>query len=102
MENLLVGVGGALLVIALVSSAVSLWLHRRAESPAELTSQVRQLGLDVSELYDKVEHWTRRERVRRFREGQGADQPATPPTVADRKAALRARAAALRTGGMNS
>jgi hypothetical protein len=48
--------------------AVSLWGHRT--SAGEVLSQHRQLALDVQELYDKVDHWQRRERVRKMRDGQ--------------------------------
>lgn len=71
------------LAAALVSLAVSAWvsLRPRPDSPAELLSTVRQLSLDVTELYDKVEHWQRRDRVRRLREGQ--EKAAADPELAD-------------------
>lgn len=48
-------------LLALVSLVVSL-LGR--------SGNVRQLTLDVAELYDRVDHWQRRDRVRKLREGQ--------------------------------
>lgn len=87
----------AALLASLVALGVSLIVYRA--SPAELQSELRQLALDVTELYDKIEHWTRRERVRRLREGQegaaAARAAEVPASATDRKAQLRAR---LRAG----
>lgn len=94
--NALLGVWGAVSVVALVSSIVSLWLHYRTGSVRQLTSEVRQTSLDVHELFDTVEKWTRRDRVRRLREGRVETEPAVPLTPADRKAQLRAQFAAQR------
>jgi hypothetical protein len=58
------------------------------------------LSIDVTELYDKVEHWTRRDRVRKLRDGQEAaklkqadDAPGNSGEngVKARKAALRSK-----------
>lgn len=92
--TLLAIAASALSLLALVSAGVSLWLTTRAASPRELTSSVRQLELDLHELFDTVEKWTRRDRVRRLREGReaaGLDNPTTPAPVnlAQHKAALR-------------
>lgn len=87
-------------VLALITALVSLYFCLRSGSLPEVTTQVRQLALDVTELYDKVEHWTRRDRVRKLREGQEAARqkeidettlPAQPANTKARKAQLRAK-----------
>lgn len=87
-------------VLALITALVSLYFVLRTGSLPEIQSTVRQLSLDVSELYDKVEHWTRRDRVRKLREGQEQARqkeidettlPAPTGTVKARKAQLRAK-----------
>jgi hypothetical protein len=92
--TLLAIAASALSLLAMVTAGVSLWLTTRAASPRELTSSVRQLELDLHELFDTVEKWTRRDRVRRLREGReaaGLDNPgqAAPVNLAAHKAALR-------------
>jgi hypothetical protein len=79
-------------LLALVSSLFSLWKHYSTGSLLEIRSQVRQLDLDVHEAFDVIEKWTRRDRVRRLREGrESAGEPAQPLTLAQRKAELRRR-----------
>lgn len=87
-------------VLALITALVSLYFCLRSGSVPEIQTQVRQLAIDVTELYDKVEHWTRRDRVRKLREGQEAarqkeiDQEHLPALAGDtktRKAQLRAK-----------
>lgn len=83
-------------LLALITAGVSLWLTVRGGSFHELRTQVRQIDLDLHELFDTVEKWTRRDRVRRLREGReaaGAEQASLPAvaTLADHKAALRRR-----------
>lgn len=98
----LLGVWGALTVLALVAAGVSLWLSVRTGSLSELTSTVRQLSLDVSELYDRVEHWTRRERVRKLRDGQESalQSQALPPRGSrEYKTLLRQRLTGQRGNG---
>ena len=86
---------GALCLLAMVSGVGSLWFSVRAGSTTTLRGQVRQLDLDLHELYDVVEKWTRRDRVRRFRDGQeAAMQAPKAPDRSDRaayKAYLRQR-----------
>jgi hypothetical protein len=82
--------------VALVSAGISLWIHYRTGSLTELRSSVRQLDLDLHELFDTVEKWTRRDRVRRLREGREASETPSAPQPATRedvKAELRRRAA---------
>lgn len=78
------GVWGAVLFLAVVSSIVSLWLHVRTGSFHDLQTQVRALARDVEDLYDAVEKWGNREKVRNLRAGKAAaaapltPQPGTP------------------------
>lgn len=62
----------AISLAALVVAGISLIVSLRAAriSPAETLSEVRKVQLDVAELFDKVDHWTRRDRVRNVREGK--------------------------------
>jgi hypothetical protein len=74
------------LLASAVSLAVSAWvsLRPRPKSPEELWSHVRQQGLDLSELYDRVDHWQRRDRVRNVREGKVRAAEGTPaPDLAE-------------------
>lgn len=72
-------------VLALISTAVALGGRR---------GNVRQLALDVAELYDRVDHWQRRDRVRKLRDGQEkaaqAEQQQIEPHAPLSKAELRA------------
>jgi len=87
-ENAFLGVWGAVTLLAFVSGAVSLWLHFKTGSLHELTSQIRSVTGDMAELFDLFEKWTKRDRVRRLRDGReaaGAEaaqavvpQPGTP------------------------
>jgi len=81
-------------LLGLISGGISLWLQHRDGSFHELRSQVRQLDLDVHEQFDVIEKWTRRDRVRRLREGREAAGIVAdaPVSIADRKALLRAKA----------
>lgn len=93
--ELISGVWGAVCVLALVTSTVSLWLHHRVGSVRELESRLRQQELDLHELFDTVEKWTRRDRVRRLRDGQAAalEQPQLPqPGTPEYKVYLRRKA----------
>lgn len=81
-------------VLALISSVVSLVIHSRTGSSHQLQSAVRQLTLDVQEVFDRVEHWTRRDRVRKMRDGRESSAAAENPlplTPAEAKIALRRR-----------
>jgi hypothetical protein len=96
IQEWLIFVASAIAISALVTAGVSLWIHYRTGSLTELRSRVRQLDLDLHDLFDTVEKWTRRDRVRRLREGRESEQtsePTQPQTVADVKAELRRRAA---------
>lgn len=90
--TLLLVVSASFSAIALGLSVVSLALHysRRNEHPA-----VAQLKADHLDLLDKVEHWMKRDRVRRLRASQEAQEPEQPNlihlTPQEQKAALRAR-----------
>lgn len=88
-------------------SLVFHWVRRKEPvEVSELRAELHQVQRDYLDLVDKVEHWIKRERVRRVREGAEAKQAQeqvamdlspdmslfpnySPPS--DRKAALRAR-----------
>lgn len=79
------GAVGALIAICL--SAVSLVLHwvERQKSPQvqELHLRCDSLQLAQTEMLDRIEHWTRRDRVRRLRESE----PSTPSEKPEQLAA---------------
>lgn len=88
----ILGVWGALTVIALISAVVSMVLHFRGGSFHELRTEVRQLSTDVENLYDSVERWTHRQRVRNMRDGVASAQLTPQRGSADYKNYLRAKA----------
>lgn len=88
MPDLLLGITAA---VAVVSAGISVFtllftLRRPAEPLAsEVTRDVIALRTSLMDLTDKVEHWQRRERVRKLREsvdarGEEAGQTATVST----------------------
>lgn len=89
----LLGVWGALTILALISAAISIVLHFRGGSFHELRTEVRQLSTDVENLYDSVERWTHRQRVRNMRDGVAAQSLTPQRGSSDYKAHLRAKAA---------
>ena len=89
----------ALAALSIALSGVSLALHwvRGREHP-----DVSQLRTEQLDLLDRVEHWMKRDRVRRLRDSapdleQLPLSQMTPP--ADRKAALRERLRHMNAGG---
>jgi len=102
----------SLAVLAIGFSTVSLLLHwiRDKNEPdiTELHSRLQGLQTDHLDLLDKVEHWRKRDNVRRAR--QGAEEKASvanaesTDTAGGGKRALRERAAARGLGiiGRNS
>ena len=95
MPTMLLLVAASFSAIALGLSVVSLALHyaRRNEHPA-----VAQLKADHLDLLDKVEHWMKRDRVRRLRASQEAQEQPELPAVPEGKAGLRV---AARTRGFH-
>lgn len=98
MNTLLPAVAASFAAVALACSVVSLALHwvRRKEHPdvSELRAIVSEMRTEHLDLYDRVEHWIKRDRVRKLREGREnaqAAQEAAAPANGDYKAALRAR-----------
>lgn len=83
-SSLLLGVWGALTVLALVAAGVSLWMHLRIGSLHELQSQIRSTTGDMAELFDLFEKWTKRERVRRLRDSREEAAAAPQPEAVDR------------------
>jgi len=89
------GVWGA---VAIVHSAAIVFLvvrAYRAGTPEQLQSEVRQLGIDVEELYTAVEKWTKR---RYAAEARNRKEELAAPAAPDRadkgqyKAYLRQKA----------
>jgi len=72
------GVWGATVLVLLVPIALSLVLHYRAGSAAKLQSEVRQLSIDVEELFTAVEKWTKRRIAADARSRIGVTEPAAP------------------------
>lgn len=96
-------IGAAVSVVAIILSAVSLVLHwlERDKSPQvqELHSRCDSLQLAQAEMLDRIEHWTRRDRVRRLREEPNSqnEQPVQlveQPNQQQLKQQLRQRAKA--------
>jgi hypothetical protein len=78
---------GTLLALGFSSVALALHWVRGKEHP-----DVTALKADILDMWDKVEHWRKRDSVRRARDSQyDTEQPQPEPAV-NRKAALRARA----------
>lgn len=66
-----------LAVLSAVISAISLMAVmklRQQPLPTEVLKMVHTLASDVQDLYDRVDHWQRRDRVRNLREK-------APPTI---------------------
>ena len=94
----LVACDAALALLALGCAAVSLYFRAQPPEFHSLLTQVRGLDSDLSELSDKVNHWMRRDAVRRARAGrEEPEAPAIPASRNDRKAEIRARLAAVRS-----
>lgn len=95
MGDVLLILATSLSAVALGCSVVSLALHyaRRNEHP-----DVTQLRTDVLDVLDKVEHWIKRDRVRRLRASREEDEPAEALPLASRKDQLRAKLRAMRGG----
>jgi len=97
-----ISLSGAL--IALTLSVISLVLHwvKRAEPP-EITAvltRIQEIQTQHLDLLDKVEHWRKRDNVRRARQGaedklNDAPEPSTP---AEYKSGLRRKATAAGMG----
>lgn len=90
----------ALSIFALISALVSIALTLRAGSVYTLHQRVTSLQLELAEVLDRFEAWTKRDRVRLSRAGHEA-QPIAPPEPArgtpEYKAFLRQRAGVLRS-----
>jgi len=105
MELLYALIGLCLAVLAFGLSIVSLGLHwiKRAESPllAPVYTELNEMKTQHLDLLDKVEHWRKRDNVRRARQGAedklAAPEP-SPETPENRKSHLRALAASRGLG----
>jgi len=105
MDSLIASISLSAAFVALCFSGVSLILHflKRRQPPEveELWTAFQQQKTQHLDLLDKVEHWRRRDSVRRAR--QGAEDKQTEVAVAEqtpaeRKLALRRRASGLGLG----
>lgn len=71
-------IGFAMGAVAFLLSTVSVGLHwiKRAEHPdvAPLKSQIDSMQLTQADIIDRVEHWMKRDRVRKLREGAESSQ----------------------------
>lgn len=56
-------------LLAVIFSVVSVVLHWFNRSPRQLYSELQALRLDYLDLVDKVDHWRKRDSVRRARAG---------------------------------
>jgi len=93
MELLLTWVG-VLSLAALCISGVTLHLQRKAGSSYDVGQRVHALESDLNDLYDRVEHWQRRDRTRRLREAGPIEQiqpPGPPRGTPEYKHELRKR-----------
>lgn len=111
VDTILLAISASLSAIALGSSAVSLALHwaKRDEHPdvAQVRAEITHIRTEISDLLDRFEHWTRRDRTRKLRAAREQDQTNVPDrdatasaaNGADAKSALRRRVfgSALRT-----
>jgi len=105
MDSLIASISLSAAFVALCFSGVSLILHfiRRRQPPevSELWTAVQEARTQHLDLLDKVEHWRRRDSVRRARQGAEDKQEAAvavEPTPAERKVELRRRAMAQGLG----
>jgi len=95
MESALVGVWGALTVMNLLCTVFLIVRAYRTGSIDSLQSNVRQLAIDVEELYGAVEKWTKRRYAAEARAKIGESAVPAAPNPADKgayKAYLRAKA----------
>lgn len=86
LETVFVGVWGALTVLNLAATAFLIAFVRRPGSPAQLQSAVRQLAIDVEELYGAVEKWTKRRYAAEARAKIGEPPVQSVPDRSDRAA----------------
>jgi len=106
MNPLIASISLSGVLFALILSTISLVLHwTRRHEPPEITAiltRIQEIQTQHLDLLDKVEHWRKRDNVRRAR--QGAEDKANEPVHDDPatayKAQLRAKAAAQRLGAI--
>jgi hypothetical protein len=93
-------IGAAVSAVALLLSAVSLgihWLERKSTPQVDhLNARIDSLQTSQLDILDKVEHWQRRDRVRRVRDAQESShtqneqqEPLQLPPAASQKDQLR-------------
>jgi len=105
MDSLIASITASAAVVALIFSTVSLILHfiKRRQPPEveELWTAFQEQKTQHLDLLDKVEHWRRRDSVRRARQG-AEDKQAVVATAeqspAEYKNELRRRATARGMG----
>ncbi len=100
MEPLVASISLSAAFVALCFAGFSLFLHfvRRKQPPevAEVWTAIQEARTQHLDLLDKVEHWRRRDSVRRARQGaeEKAGEVVVDPTPQERKLALRRKATA--------
>ena len=105
MDALVVSICLSAAVFALGLSVVSLVLHwtRRIQSPEleGIESRIQEMKVQHLDLLDKVEHWRRRDNVRKARDKVEEKRLLeAAPVAQDAKAELRRRAAAAGVGAL--
>lgn len=108
MDVLVTSISLSGVLLALTLSVISLVFHwiKRDEHPdiTAVERRIQEIKVQHLDLLDKVEHWRRRDNVRRARQGAEdklAESNDAPQTPAEYKRTLRARA--LQNGlGINS
>ena len=104
MDSLIASISLSAAFVALCFSTVALMIHwfKRKEPPevTEVWTAIQSLKTDHLDLLDKVEHWRRRDSVRRARQGAEDKATAVPLAVTpeEKKAELRRRVAAAGLG----
>jgi len=78
-SGLFVGVWGAITVVHLALTVFCIVKLQRTGSASQLQSDVRQLAIDVEELYNAVEKWTKRRYASEAREKIGKVTTMEPP-----------------------
>lgn len=96
----IIGIGFAILV-----SLASIWTAIGSGNPHDLKRRSLAQDLQLQDLHDRVEQWSKRDRTREFRERKslqvGESEGAEPaaPVARNRKDMLRERVRAMRNRG---
>lgn len=90
----------SILALGIAGLSLAIQLKRGAEHPdvSEVRTSVRELHTQYLDLLDKVEHWVKRDRVRRLRDSHDPKDEPAAAAPQDIKANLRARVFGNRAG----